>query len=117
MNKPRVLLVEDNPGQAALTRFFLEPHCYLATVTASTAARVKFAAYQWDLIVLDLFLEGSESGLGLLRMIKELRPEQRVVVKSAAVTDAIRQQCLELGADAVLEKTGHPERLLEYLDG
>jgi len=117
VSKPRVLLVEDNPGQALLTRTFLEPRCHMATVTTGTAARIAFIEYQWDLIILDLFLDQSESGWDVLRAIKSVKPEQKVVVKSAAITDEIRQQCIEMGADAVIEKTGHPERLLEYLNG
>jgi DNA-binding NarL/FixJ family response regulator len=111
----RVLLVEDSPGQALVTRIVLEPYADVVTVGTATAARIAFVKYRWDLVILDLFLDQSESGLDVLKVIKEVRPDQRVVVHSHAVTDMIRRQCVELGADAVLDKAEGSDQLLRFL--
>lgn len=57
----------------------------------------------WDLAVVDLHLKKG-SGVGALSWCTTRRPEQRVVVLSGELTDAMRQKCLALRADAVFDK-------------
>lgn len=67
----------------------------------------------WDLAIVDLFLrEGS--GLNLLAAAQQRRPNQRLVVLSNHATREVRWRCVELGADAVFDKSTEIDALIEY---
>lgn len=69
---------------------------------------------QWHLAVIDLFLrEGS--GLGVIQKACSNRlPHQRVVVLSNYTQADIRARCLEMGADAVFDKSRQLDEFLDY---
>lgn len=68
----------------------------------------------WHLAVVDLFLrEGS--GLGVLqRACQNRQPHQRVVVLTNYTQPDIRQRCLDMGADAVFDKSNELDAFLDY---
>ena len=68
---------------------------------------------QWDLAIVDLFLKQG-SGLGVLESCRERAPGQRVVVLSNYATADMRKRCLQLGADAVFDKSNEIDALVEY---
>jgi len=57
----------------------------------------------WDLGVVDLFLRPG-SGLNVVKSLHNRGLKQKVIVLTNYATPAIRQRCLELGADAVFDK-------------
>ena len=67
----------------------------------------------WDLVVIDIFLK-SGSGLGVLTACRERRQDQRLVVLSNYATADMRRKCLELGADAVFDKSNEIDALVAY---
>jgi DNA-binding NarL/FixJ family response regulator len=67
----------------------------------------------WDLAIVDLFLKQG-SGLGVLEACRGRRHEQRVVVLSNYATADMRKRCLQLGADAVFDKSNEIDALVEY---
>lgn len=67
----------------------------------------------WDLIILDLFLRQG-TGLGILAVCKERLPHQKVIVLSNYATLDIRQRCLELGVDAVFDKSNEIQLLVNF---
>lgn len=67
----------------------------------------------WDLAIVDLFLRQG-SGLGVLEACRSRRREQRVVVLSNYATADMRNRCLQLGADAVFDKSNEIDALVEY---
>ncbi|MGJ7544513.1 response regulator [Variovorax sp. LT1R16] len=67
----------------------------------------------WDLIIIDLFLKQG-SGLGVLQACAVRRPQQQVVVLSNYATQDIRKRCVQLGADAVFDKSNEIEALLDF---
>ena len=67
----------------------------------------------WDLAILDLFLKQG-SGLGVLAACKERKPGQKIVVLSNYATADIRHRCLQLGVDAVFDKSNEIDALVEY---
>jgi DNA-binding NarL/FixJ family response regulator len=67
----------------------------------------------WDLAIVDLFLKQG-TGLGVVSACKNRLPTQKMIVYSNYATTAMRQRCLELGADAVFDKSTEIEQLLEY---
>ena len=67
----------------------------------------------WDLAIVDLFLKQG-SGLGVLEACRSRRDGQRVVVLSNYATADMRKRCMQLGADAVFDKSNEIDALVEY---
>ena len=68
---------------------------------------------QWDLAILDLFLKQG-SGLGVLAACKDRKANQKIVVLSNYATADIRHRCLQLGVDAVFDKSNEIDALVDY---
>jgi two-component system OmpR family response regulator len=67
----------------------------------------------WDLAIIDLFLrEGS--GMNVLDACRKRRPGQKVVVLSNHSSRDVRWRCMQLGADAVFDKSTELEELVAY---
>ena len=69
--------------------------------------------HNWDLAILDLFLKQG-SGLGVLAACKDRKSSTKVVVLSNYATVDIRQRCLNLGVDAVFDKSNEIDGLVEF---
>lgn len=67
-----------------------------------------------DLLITDLLLLPGGSGFGLVSLAKSLGKFDRVVVFSDFVTPAVAVRCLQLGADAVFNKSELSD-LLSYV--
>lgn len=67
----------------------------------------------WDLAIVDLFLKQG-SGLGVLEACRSRRRDQRVVVLSNYATADMRKRCMQLGADAVFDKSNEIDALVDY---
>lgn len=112
-------LVEDNPTIRdnlipALEDMADAPVAGVAETEADAVQWLRTHRDVWQLAVVDLFLrEGS--GLGVLKQVCADRlPYQRVVVLTNYSQANIRAQCLDIGADAVFDKTNELEALLAY---
>ena len=67
----------------------------------------------WHLASVELFLKDG-TGLGVLKGCQYRNAHQKVVVLTNYATDDIRRRCIELGADAVFDKSRELDQLLEY---
>ena len=68
---------------------------------------------EWDLAVIDLFLrEGS--GMNVLDACRVRAAGQKVVVLSNHSSRDVRWRCMQLGADAVFDKSTELEALMDY---
>lgn len=87
----------------------------LGWAESENAARQWLAAnpHQWDLAIVDLFLKQG-SGLGVLDACQKRSQNQRVVVLSNYATSDMRKRCLQLGADAVFDKSNEIDGLVEF---
>lgn len=116
----------------ALTTFLVEDspvirHSLIATLEELVPLRVvDFAedepqAVQWladpanaaDLVIIDLFLH-SGSGLGVLEAAQRMRTGRVLVVLSNYATQAMRAQCLALGAQRVFDKSTEIDALILF---
>ena len=68
---------------------------------------------QWDLAVVDLFLEEG-NGLGVVDWCRGRGPHQRVAVLTNYATDTMRKACLDAGADAFFDKSTELEAFFEF---
>jgi len=94
----RVLVVDDEPNVASFVGRALRGRGFAVDI-ALGGERGLAAALDGNhaLIVLDLRMHDVH-GLVILRQVMRLRPDQRVLVLSAASDTATRVRCLELGA-------------------
>lgn len=69
--------------------------------------------HDWTMAVIDLFLEQG-SGLGVLKACASRPSSQYAVILSNYATADIRKRSLELGADAVFDKSSELDAFLAY---
>lgn len=67
---------------------------------------------EWRLIVVDLFLAGG-SGLDVLEAVQTRSREQHAFVLSNYATAEMARRCMELGADAVFDKSTELDAFLD----
>jgi DNA-binding NarL/FixJ family response regulator len=114
----RTYIVEDN---ATIRENLIGTLEELASITALGWAETENEAKawlggnegQWELAIVDLFLKQG-SGLGVLEACRDRSASQRVVVLSNYATADMRKRCLQLGADAVFDKSNEIDALVEY---
>ena len=107
--RPRVLLVDDHPGiERALSRL-LSTDCDVVGVMADGREAADAAArLQPVVIVVDLNLP-DVSGLDVCRQITHNNPRVKVIVISARIDEAIRDEALAAGASGFFEKSAANE--------
>lgn len=69
-------------------------------------------AGRWDLAIVDLLLEQG-AGLSVIARSRAHSQRGKVVVFSGYATPGVRGRCIELGADAVIDKT-NLQALLDF---
>ena len=102
----RVLLVEDNPGDACLFQAILgekNSRFQLTTVDRLSAAVHLAQTQTIDLIVTDLFLPDSVNG-STFRELHRQAPNVPIIVLSSEDSEATALQCVEQGAQDYLVK-------------
>ncbi len=111
----RILLVEDNPGDARLLREMLPRSFKITHVERLDEAFTKLHAMPVDAVLLDLTLPDSQ-GLGTFRRLHDAFPELPIVVLTGLADDDGAVQALREGAQDWLVK-GHapPEVLVRAL--
>ena len=67
-----------------------------------------------DIVLLDIVMPGG-SGLRLLRTVKALAPECKVIMLSTEADKQIRREAAEMGADAFLDKAFEFENLADTI--
>jgi len=116
----KTYIVEDSPVIRENLIATLEE---LGPVQVVGHADAEAGAVQWltraeneaELVIVDIFLR-SGSGLGVLRASRDFARRRRLVVLSNYTTDAVRRQCLALGATRVFDKSNDIDGLLAYCD-
>ena len=83
------------------------------TTESEHEAKRWLAGNGWDLAIIDLFLrEGS--GMNVLDACRKRAAGQKVVVLSNHSSRDVRWRCMQLGADAVFDKSTELEALVDY---
>jgi DNA-binding NtrC family response regulator len=112
MMKPRILIVDDDPGTlASLSRAFaLEGYTALAAPSGARAL-ARLAEEPVDAILTDVVMPDTD-GLELLARLKERAPEVPVILMSGQATVETAVKATRLGALDFVEKPVGLERLL-----
>jgi len=109
-----VLVVDDSLDVQILLHRVAGEECVLTSANRMSQARTLLASIKFDLIVVDLLLPDG-SGLDLVADIRATWPNQKIVVLSGAVTERIRGEAIESGADEVLDKSEPVSRIQRLL--
>jgi DNA-binding NtrC family response regulator len=112
--KPRVLLVDDEEGVRISLRALLEREYRIASVASGEAAIEELPRFRPDVVLLDVGLQPSMSGLDALVRIKALDPRVEVVMITAFASLATLNEALRRGACGYLIKP-FPRRDLEVM--
>lgn len=108
--RPRVLIVEDDPGMVVLQRRRLERAGFVVESASNVDAAISaLAAMQISVVILDYRL-GETTGLDLHRRMRASGHDVPVILVSAAMSDATIVDALRSGVRDVVVKTA------DYLD-
>ena len=98
--KQWVLVIDDEAGFRSLYRFILEPLGYLVEAAEDGRQGLELAAGKcYDLVVLDMHMPNM-NGLEVLKGIRGVRPEQKVIICSSNSDSShvLERQAKDLGA-------------------
>lgn len=105
MDRPKVLLIEDDPDSRELLAELLEPEFEIRTAEDGEHGLERFREDAPDLVLTDESLPGMR-GTAVAREVKALSPEARVVLVSGYGEVDDSEAC-----DLVLKKPVEPSRL------
>ena len=114
----KTFLVEDRPDVRHTLMDTMEeiaPMRFVGHADSEVAANQWLSAndYNWDLVILDLFL-GQGSGFGVLKNCQTRAATQKVVVLTSYGQENVLKRCLDLGADRVFDKSQDVEKLVAF---
>jgi DNA-binding response OmpR family regulator len=111
----KLLVVEDEPKLAASLRAALERASYAVDLASDGEAALDFAAaYEYDLVLLDVMLPRLD-GFQVLKRLRQKRYAGPVLMLTAREDTRSKVQGLDLGADDYLAKPFELEELLARL--
>lgn len=114
----RVILVDDHPlFRRGVAELLNDSGCFqvLADFDSAAALLEVLPDLEADLALLDLQMPG-EDGLSLLKRLKQMRPDWRVVMLSASDDHHHLVQAMESGADGYLLKETDAQEILRRLE-
>ncbi|MDQ7042033.1 MAG: response regulator transcription factor, partial [Sulfurimonas sp.] len=114
-----ILMLEDDLQLAELVGKYLLIHFRVDVVYNLVEAREYIAQFNYDVILLDRNINGSDIGLELISEIKEKNHSTGIIVISAYDSIGDKIEGLNLGADDYLDKPFDNEELLAriYVQG
>lgn len=114
----RIYIVEDNAVirdnlSATLIELAGAEICGSADGEASANKWLSEHPDDWDLLVVDIFLKQG-NGLGVITSNSARADTQKLVVLTNYASPELRARCLQLGADAVFDKSQDIENLVAF---
>lgn len=108
---PNILIIEDDPDIAAIERDYLELSGYTVTTCSDgTAGLATALAEDYDLLLLDLMLPGTD-GFTICRRVREVK-DIPILMVTALGKDVDKIRGLGFGADDYIEKPFSPSVLV-----
>jgi two-component system chemotaxis response regulator CheY len=113
--KAKILVVDDSGLARRLIRKILEELEYeVEDVSDGAQALERYLLNHHDAVILDLLMHGMY-GVDVLLKLKQLNPNLPVIIASADIQKATREQVKESGAAAMINKPVTKEQLAEVL--
>jgi two-component system, NtrC family, response regulator AtoC len=105
LERPRILVVDDDPDMRAYLRGFLEGRGYDATtVSSGEEAVTQYSAQRPAAVILDVVLPGGIDGLDVLAAFKKIDRDVPVILLSGQGRTATVVQAMKLGASDFVSK-------------
>jgi len=110
--RPRVLLADDDAGILNAFERLLTPSCEVVGRVTDVGALVDAAGrLQPDVIVIDLF-GSTDEGFEAFRHLRDVVPQAKIVVVTAATDGSTRNKVFRAGASAFVSKMQAADELL-----
>jgi two-component system response regulator AtoC len=105
VDRPNILVVDDDPDMRAYLRGFLEARGYDATTVASAEAAVaRYAEQRPAAVLLDVVMPGGMDGLAALAAFKKIDRDVPVILLSGQGRTSTVVQAMKLGASDFVSK-------------
>jgi two-component system chemotaxis response regulator CheY len=113
----KILIIDDSPILRETIKAVIEKAGHTVTGQAENSkdALNIYQKIKPELILLDILLPG-ESGLEILKKLKSIDNEIKVLVITAVNQDAVKDEVEKLGAKGILFKPFDPRELLTAID-
>jgi DNA-binding NtrC family response regulator len=109
MEKPTLLIVEDDPNVGESIRLLLKKRGFSILLASNGKEALQVFRHEMvDLVITDLVMPKMD-GMALLEAIKKLKPETEVIVISAQGTIEKAVQAIKMGAFDFIEKPINPK--------
>ncbi len=112
VEKPRVLVVEDNPADAELAEIYLSAKYNVQVTSRVTAAIAILRGGNFDAVLTDLTLPDA-SGLEAVTKLQSVSLDPALIVVTGLDDESIGQRAVELGAQDYLVKGRFDEESLD----
>ena len=114
--KQRILVVDDSYYMRTILKNMLSDAGYNVVDEAASgeAAEKSINEHTPDLVTLDLILPDN-TGLEVLKHIKNQHPNMKVVIVSAVGQESIVKEAMELGASAYIVKPFEENKVVEII--
>ncbi|RTL58972.1 MAG: response regulator [Sphingobacteriales bacterium] len=115
--KTIILIVEDSLPIAVRIFTLLEnlPDVGLVLHSVSSAETLRVIKQtKLDIVLLDINLQDG-NGIDILKQLRLLQPESKVIMLTNFTTNAYRDTCFKLGADYFLDKSNDFERIPQII--
>ena len=113
---PRILVIDDQPDVRAMICIVLRVNHFEIVEAASAEAAMKaFEESHFDLVIVDIFLQGS-SGFDLIAAMRERVPDLPVVAISGMTTLDVVAEWPELSGVVGLQKPFRPNQLVAAIE-
>ncbi len=113
---PRILVIDDQSDVRAMIAIVLRIHRFEIVEAASAEAGLKaFAASEFDLAIVDIFLQGT-NGLDLIGLMRERVPDFPVVAISGMTALDFVSASPELSDVVCLQKPFRPNQLVRAVE-
>ena len=117
LNQESILVVDDEESiRFTFENFLAEEGYEVTTASGYDDGRTKIEEQRFDLIFIDIILDGGKSGIALLEDVKAQAPEAEVIIITGAPTVQTASEALRLGALDYMVKPVRQETLIRATD-
>lgn len=121
MQKPLVLVIDDDPGITDMISFALSDRGFQVVVSFAMEDALKnFGRMNYDLIITDIFMKGM-GGIEGIQKIRSMQPDTKIIAISGGYASMSPHQTLQaaskIGADVALAKPFGMDELEQTVSG
>ena len=107
-----ILIIDDSSYMRGKIRTILKKENHTIQEAEDGIKGLQLATSQsFDVVLLDIIMPGMD-GLKILNALREAKSASSVIIITADIQESVYQQCMDLGATAVLHKPPREEALL-----